>query len=83
MVDGDDCELCGGCGEIDQPDVQRMGPVPCPECVSGELNARIAELEAALKPFADAVYNDNGDITLSHPDVGRYMAAKRVLKQKT
>lgn len=26
---------------------------------------RIEALEAALKPFADAVYNDNGDLTVN------------------
>lgn len=28
-----------------------------------DANTRIAKLEAALKPFADRVYNDNGDVT--------------------
>ena len=45
--------------------------------------ARIAKLEAALRPFADAVYNDNGDVTIStsHIEVGHYMRAKRLLSQ--
>lgn len=44
---------------------------------------RIAELEAALRPFADAVYNDNGDVTISstHIEVKHYMRAKSLLSQ--
>ena len=41
---------------------------------------RIAELEAALKPFADAVYRDNGDVTIVHVDAGHYLRAKRLLQ---
>lgn len=29
----------------------------------------IARLTAALKPFADAVYNDNGDVTITTSDI--------------
>ena len=32
----------------------------------GIMRKRIEELEKALKPFADAVYNDNGDMTISY-----------------
>lgn len=51
-----------------------------------ELNARrlrIAALEAALRPFGAAVYNDNVDVTISygHIDVGDWMRARRVLKE--
>lgn len=44
---------------------------------------RIIELEAALRPFADAVYNDNGDVTIStsHIEIEHYMRAKRLLSQ--
>lgn len=52
-----------------------------------ELNARlrardnrITELEAALKPFADAVYYDNGDVTIVYPCLSDYMRGRRVLR---
>ena len=32
-----------------------------------ELRGRIRALETALKPFADSVFNDNGDITVAPP----------------
>ena len=44
---------------------------------------RIAELEAALKPFADAVCRDNGDVTITHVDPGYYLRAKRLLGRST
>ena len=43
---------------------------------------RIAELETALRPFVDAVYNDNGDVTIIYPGIGDYMRAKRILRQE-
>ena len=43
---------------------------------------RISELETALRPFADAVYNDNGDVTIIHPGIGDYMRANRILRQE-
>lgn len=48
-----------------------------------EAHERIAELKAALKPFALAVYNDNNDVTIvtSHIHTGDYMRAKRVLEK--
>ena len=49
------------------------------KCARG---TRIAELEAALKPFADAVYRDNGDVTITHVDPGHYLRAKRLLDQE-
>ncbi len=42
---------------------------------------RIAELEAALKPFADAVYRDNGDVTIIHVEQGHYLRAKRLIEK--
>ena len=46
----------------------------------------IAALREALKPFADAVYNDNGDMTISHvngtePYVRAYFAFKKSNEQ--
>ena len=40
-------------------------------------NAEIARLRAALKPFADSVFNDNGDMTvsMSHPTYDNYCDA--------
>jgi hypothetical protein len=32
--------------------------------------AEIERLRVALKPFADAVYNDNGDMTIDHAGIG-------------
>lgn len=46
----------------------------------GELVAEIERLRAALKPFADAVYNDNGDMTISHPTVDAYAKAYFVMR---
>lgn len=43
---------------------------------------RSRELAEALRPFSDAVYNDNGDVTIEHPGPGDYMRAKRVLAKK-
>jgi Lar family restriction alleviation protein len=45
-----------------QPPVQQaaLSTPPQPEA----LQRRVEELEAALKPFANAIYNDNGDITV-------------------
>jgi hypothetical protein len=47
------------------------------------LQRRVEELEAALKPFADAIYNDNGDITVdlsvkSEDLVKAYFVLRRV-----
>lgn len=45
---------------------------------------RIAELEAALEPFAAAVFNDNHDVTIttSHIHTNDYLRAKRMLERK-
>lgn len=45
------------------------------------LNARIAELEAALRPFAAAAYNDNGDVTIStgHLTPQDWLRARRLV----
>lgn len=45
------------------------------------LEARVAELEAALRPFSNVVYNDNGDVTLSFSHLRQedYMRARKVL----
>lgn len=44
--------------------------------------AKIKTLEEALKPFADAVYNDNGDMTVQpcgyDEHIGAYFAMKRL-----
>jgi hypothetical protein len=39
------------------------------------LRAEVERLRAALKPFADAVYNDNGDMTITHAEHGCYVNA--------
>ena len=39
------------------------------------LSAEIARLRAALKPFADCVYNDNGDMTISAAGFDDYAKA--------
>ena len=44
-----------------------------------EADGRMRE---ALKPFADAVYRDNGDVTITHVDPGHYLRAKRLLDQE-
>ena len=33
-------------------------------------DAEVARLRAALKPFAAAVFNDNGDMTIDHAGIG-------------
>jgi hypothetical protein len=43
----DDCETCGGTGEIFTLEREEL---PCPSCVSRELNQQIAELRAAHEP---------------------------------
>ena len=35
-----------------------------PAIVVAGLRGRISDLEAALRPFADCVFDDNGDVTL-------------------
>jgi len=47
------------------------------------LTAENEKLSAALKPFADAVYNDNGDMTITPCDRQFYVKAyftRRTLK---
>lgn len=46
------------------------------------LEARIAELEAALRPFAAACFRDNGDVTVSqgHIETRDWMMAADVLR---
>ena len=81
--DGDNCTMCAGCGEMDLPDVQRLGPVPCPECVSGELHDRIAELEAALAPNGAALALPMaGDVDVSiRVPIAAVSSARKLLKQ--
>ena len=57
----DDCEMCDGQGEIDVPKVDEYGNVPCPDCVSRELNETIAELKATLRKIADGEVDDGGN----------------------
>ena len=47
------------------------------------MRARIAELERALRPFAAAVYNDNGDVTIttSRIDHDDWFRAYKVYKK--
>lgn len=41
----------------------------------------ISRLKEALKPFADAVYNDNGDVTISRPTTEDFMRARAALSK--
>lgn len=52
------------------------------ERLAGSDIERIAELEAALRPFAACVFNDNGDVTIStgHLKTDDYMRAKSASK---
>lgn len=51
----------------------------------GAQAAKIAELEAALKPFADRVYNDNGDVTVDRLGVTieDFVAARKCLRKSS
>lgn len=42
--------------------------------------AESARLRKALKPFSDAVYNDNGDVTITPCSTAQYMSARAALK---
>jgi chaperonin cofactor prefoldin len=48
--DGDECSLCGGCGEVDATSATTPVPetVGCPLCIAVEKEERIAELERQL-----------------------------------
>ena len=39
----------------------------------------IERMRAALRPFANAVYNDNGDVTITPPDRVAYLNARKEL----
>lgn len=41
----------------------------------------IERLRAALKPFADAVYNDNGDMTITPCGIDEYAKAYFVMRR--
>ncbi len=45
-------------------------------------DARIADLEAALRPFANAVFNDNGDVSIeiSRLNTDDYRRAYRAMR---
>ena len=45
-----------------------------------ELEPKIERLRAALKPFADAVYNDNGDMTITPCSIDDYAKAYFVMR---
>ena len=47
-----------------------------------KLNTDIERLLAALKPFADAVYNDNGDMTVSPAGHDDYIKAYFVMRER-
>ncbi len=55
-VSDDNCELCGGCGEIEAeyPDGQR-DVVGCPFCMSKQLNACIADLNRINAQYIDTI----------------------------
>jgi len=45
----DDCELCGGKGEIETVDTDGCGQVvPCPECVSEELHGQLRSKDCTI-----------------------------------
>jgi chaperonin cofactor prefoldin len=53
--DGDECSLCGGCGEVDATSATTPVPetVGCPLCIAVEKEERIAELERQLAEARD------------------------------
>ncbi|WP_342643413.1 hypothetical protein [Rhodoligotrophos ferricapiens] len=56
----------------------------CQEPSAEDFERRIRDLEAALRPFADAVFNDNGDVTFETSRIGDddYWRAYRVMYRK-
>lgn len=48
------------------------------------LRAEVDRLRGTLKPFGDAVYNDNGDVTIdqSHVHRGHWLTARAALQRK-
>lgn len=50
-LEGDDCPLCDGCGEVEAASLQDVGCVPCPDCVSRELRGKIMELERDARRY--------------------------------
>lgn len=57
-------QLCDKCGKpMANSRVANSQGTFHTECAGLGPFARIAQLEAALKPFSDRVYNDNGDVT--------------------
>ena len=46
---------------------------------------RIAELEKALRPFAAAVFNDNGDVTITTSDIDHadWLKAQKVYRKRS
>lgn len=48
------------------------------------LRQEVETLWEALKPFADAVYNDNGDVTVSYHgiDIGHWLRAYRLQRAR-
>lgn len=46
-----------------------------------KLETENAELRDALKPFAEAVYNDNGDMTITPCETEHYAKAYFVLRR--
>lgn len=47
----------------------------------GKLEADNERLRAALRPFADAVYNDNGDMTVTPCGIDAYSRAYFVMRR--
>lgn len=74
-----------GGGERSRMTVINVGSLDAGDSSSreAELRRRIAELEAALRPFAAACFNDNGGVTIStgHIHTGDWMRAKRVIRE--
>lgn len=58
MADGADCEMCDGSGEIDVPKLDEYGNVPCPDCVSREMNERLDTVTGQLARLIGALHLD-------------------------
>lgn len=60
------CDLCDGCGEVEAHDAKgERVTVPCPSCVSRELNAEIDRLKiiaGAAVDGVDLVGDDDGAV---------------------
>lgn len=51
------------------------------EAALAAANAENARLREALKPFSDAVYNDNGEMTVTHVGIDPYIRAYLIMRR--